>query len=1036
MSSTNPGFLQLTDTRGNVSGGVVYNKPIPANGGLDVTFDQYQYGGTGADGIGFFLSDGSKDLTSTGAIGGSLGYAPNTSTDGVNGGYFGVGLDAFGNYSNPTEGRDTGCTAPTRGPGPRANSIALRGPGQGKTGYCYLGGTAAGSATFLRASSTNLSTSNPAAGAGRSIRVTVSAETRPLVIVYRGTSAGAATTEVFRYRMTTDTPATYKLGFVASTGGSTDTHLIRNVSVSSVEDLGALNLVKQIDQTTTQPASYKEGDRIPYSFVVTNPSQATLSNVAVNDPKIANVSCPATTLAPLASVTCTGSYTVTAADAVGSAREVTNTATATAQQGTTTITSNVSTATAPLTAPSPALGLTKTGNLADTNGNGAGDPGEKVTYSFTARNTGNVTLSGVTVTDPKVTGITPATATIAPGATATFTSAAYTITQADVDAGTALRNTATATGRTGVNVTVSSAAATADTPIRYTPQLSLTKTGALPSTTTSTAGDTVRYSFTVENTGNVAVTGVGITDPLAGLSNISFGAWPGTTGALSPGQKVTATATYPLKQSDIDAGKLANTATATGQAPNGSTVTRQATHTLTVPQTPKLALTKTADRSGITAAGEKITYTFTATNTGNTTLTGVRITDPKAGLSTITYGTWPGAANTLGPGQKVTATATYTVTTADMSTTAVSNTATATGTPGTAAAITTTATSTVAVRPDPRADQVRVTQGEEITFNVLANDGPAAEGATFTRAQASPTPKLIGEATGPVPVSPAHGSITCIDSGPDRGQCTYRSLDSYTGTDGFDYALRQSYQTWNVHVAITVVPTNHTPTARADRAVATAGGDPVTIRPLTNDSDPDTGDTLVIAEATAPASTAGQFSCTDTECTYTPEDDWTGIIEIPYTVTDRSTTDPGPRTAASTIRIYVDPPPLDVRGFHDRASTDVPVAAGVWQETTTITGATPMCAAGRPATRITWAGQQAATGWMLERRLAPAGGTDPAWQRVASLGAGTTEFTDTRLGEGRTYQWRTRPDLHRWEGTPSTASPPATQPSATTAAGC
>ena len=81
-------------------------------------------------------------------------------------------------------------------------------------------------------------------------------------------------------------------------------------------------------------------------------------------------------------------------------------------------------------------------------------------------------------------------------------------------------------------------------------------------------------------------------------------------------------------------------------------------------------------------------------------------------------------------------------------------------------------------------------------------------------------------------------------------------------------------------------------------------------------------------------------------------------------------------------------------------------------------------------------GQQATTGWVIERRPAPAGGTDPAWQRVASLGAGTTEFTDTRLGEGRTYQWRARPDLHRWTGTPSTASPPATQPAATTAVGC
>ena len=62
-----PGYLQLTDTTTQRAGSVLYNRPIPATAGVTITFDQFQYGGTGADGIGFFLVDGSTNLTETGA---------------------------------------------------------------------------------------------------------------------------------------------------------------------------------------------------------------------------------------------------------------------------------------------------------------------------------------------------------------------------------------------------------------------------------------------------------------------------------------------------------------------------------------------------------------------------------------------------------------------------------------------------------------------------------------------------------------------------------------------------------------------------------------------------------------------------------------------------------------------------------------------------------------------------------------------------------------------------------------------------------
>jgi hypothetical protein len=94
---------------------------------------------TGADGVSFFLADGSKPLTTPGGFGGSLGYAQTTEpfpVDGILGGYLGVGFDEFGNFGNNLEGRGAGCSQPDSGFYP--NYVTLRGPGSGQTGYCIL----------------------------------------------------------------------------------------------------------------------------------------------------------------------------------------------------------------------------------------------------------------------------------------------------------------------------------------------------------------------------------------------------------------------------------------------------------------------------------------------------------------------------------------------------------------------------------------------------------------------------------------------------------------------------------------------------------------------------------------------------------------------------------------------------------------------------------------------------------------------------------------------------------------------------------
>ncbi|NQX25980.1 cell wall anchor protein [Microbacteriaceae bacterium VKM Ac-2854] len=1020
------GFLQLTDNRTNTKGGAILNKAIPANGGLDIQFDQYQYGGAlafaGADGIGFFLTDGSKSLTAAGAPGGSLGYAQSTTVDGVNGGYLGIGLDAYGNFSNTAAnggGIGAGCPATPAAPGQVANRVVARGPGQAKVGYCYIAGAAPANGVSIR-QPTTLGLTDPTTAYGRTIRITVSAATLPVVTVYTGGSAGLAAaqlTQVMQFTMTTAAPSSYKLGFTASTGGASDAHLIRNVSVSSINTLGALNLVKQIDQTTAQPTSYTEGATIPYQFLVTNTSSlVSLTGLAIADSKATGITCPTTTLAPSASTTCTGTHTVTAAEALSST--LVNTATASALSGSTTITSNVGTATAAITAANPLLTLTKSGALTDSNGNAQADVGESIVYSFAAKNTGNVTLTNVVVTDPRVTGITPASATIAPGGTANFTAAAYTVTQADINAGTAISNTATVNGRTVAGTAAPSASSTVNTPIRYAPGLTLTKNGTLNGT--SAAGQTIGYSFTLANTGNTPLTAVSIADPKVTLSY----SWPGTAGTLAVGQSVTATATYTLLQSDVDAGQVVNTATATGTPPTGAAVTSTASKTVTLTRSPAMTFTKTANPAFISAVGTVVTYTFTATNTGNATLTAVAVTDPHTGLSSIAY-TWPGTAGRLTPGQVVTATATYTTTAADVTAGTISNTATVSGTPPTGAAITRTASVTIAVVPDPVVDSATVPQGDTVVIDVLANDGNAATGATFSRAQLSTTPKAIGGAQTPVPASPIYGSVTCVDSGSTRGQCTYRSVEYFVGTDVFDYALSSSYGTWNVRVTVTVTAKNHAPVARADRLVAATGGAAVSVDPLGNDTDPD-GTTPTLQSVAFPSGSHGTFACTSS-CTYTPAaDGWTGTIAVPYTIVDA-----GGLTASSTITIYVDPAPIVRQGFTDRRSNTAAVSLGNWAETTTATSPAGTCVANRPSTTVSWTAVSGATNYVLERRINATG----TWVTVAQLGA-VTSFVDDRLGEGRSYQWRVRPDLQRWPGTVSAASTASAQAAIASAKGC
>src|SRR5690606_41087417 len=162
--------------------------------------------------------------------------------------------------------------------------------------------------------------------------------------------------------------------------------------------------------------------------------------------------------------------------------------------------------------------------------------GQQITYTIEVENTGNVTMTNISVTDP-LTGLTETITNLASGDSETFTDT-YTISQDDMNAGS-VENTATALGSAPDNSTVS---ATATETISGSQQPGLTLTKAASPTTFSSAGQQITYTIEVENTGNVTMTNISVTDPLTGMTE--------TVAISTPVASETIIHTYSIKQTD------------------------------------------------------------------------------------------------------------------------------------------------------------------------------------------------------------------------------------------------------------------------------------------------------------------------------------------------------------------------------------------------------------------------------------------------------------------------------------------------------
>lgn len=209
--------MRLTDTGTSRSGFVLYNTPIPTNKGIDVTFNQAQWGGDGADGIVFFVKDAANTSTTPGGTGGAMGYSPGAG-DGLAGALLGIGLDAYGSFGSAGgSGCDSTFTG-TNGTG-AANAVTLRGPGNGTAGYCLLADS------YLLVSNGKdplVSSYGSRKDADRKVRV----------VIDEATKADAKVTVYYQDEQIIQValPAAFssvanvKIGFAAGTGGSVDNH--------------------------------------------------------------------------------------------------------------------------------------------------------------------------------------------------------------------------------------------------------------------------------------------------------------------------------------------------------------------------------------------------------------------------------------------------------------------------------------------------------------------------------------------------------------------------------------------------------------------------------------------------------------------------------------------------------------------------------------------------------------------------------------------------------------------------------------------
>lgn len=535
------GWLRLTTKRGNQQGRALYTGgSFPSSQGVIVEFDYTIWGGSGADGLTFFLYNATSNMVGA-QFGGSLAYC------GGAGAYLGVGLDEFGNFSSSAPGVSGGCPQAGGGPGSRPDNVVIRGPASDS--YRYITGAAAPSSLDV---SPNV---NPRPGNSSRVRLSLvpNGSGGYRVSVALGQNGAAVSSNLinavnFNYAA----PANLSMGFGGSTGGLTNVHEVRNLFASTPADIVV---------GKTVPATALRGRPVTYTLTVRNndinPIDAGEQSPAIPGSDAPDISdtLPAQVLNPSWTCSATAGSTCPAASGTGNLSFTGGYALAAGGQLTFQITGTLAT-----TASCGAtVGNTASAIFSTTDRFSDIQPGDNsATATFTVAcptlvveklsqgNVGTFSFSGNNGIQAHAITTTSAGAAVA-GSTQTLTAAgeATTITEGALPAGYTLQGvTCTGMGSGGTatvdtanrSVTLNAAATQTTGPITcrftnvYTPRadLAISKTN---NATQLVAGGTTAYVIRVTNNGPDSVTGAVLNDPVAGgLTKVAVACSP------TPGQ--------------------------------------------------------------------------------------------------------------------------------------------------------------------------------------------------------------------------------------------------------------------------------------------------------------------------------------------------------------------------------------------------------------------------------------------------------------------------------------------------------------------
>ena len=168
------------------------------------------------------------------------------------------------------------------------------------------------------------------------------------------------------------------------------------------------------------------------------------------------------------------------------------------------------------------------------------------------------------------------------------------------------------------------------------PSLNIVKNASVTGGTANVTSDVITYSYTLTNTGNVAISGITVVDNNAtGTTSDDFtptflGGDADSDSQLDVGETWTYSATKGVTQAMLDAGTdIVNIVTADGSG-NVDADTDDAT--VDVVQSKSLNILKDATVTGGTADAttDVITYSYTLTNTGNASIAGITVIDNNA----------------------------------------------------------------------------------------------------------------------------------------------------------------------------------------------------------------------------------------------------------------------------------------------------------------------------------------------------------------------------------------------------------------------